>query len=509
MTGNPSTTGNGRLGEMPGWFLTCILISVVVLLAVHGGSLWIDEFGTAAFASQPTLSAWWREMRTTPFAEAQMPFYLLYVWCWEKLFGPGELSLRLAAAPWLVAGVVAYGGAVQKLWRTSLPIVLMVITSPFIWYYLNEARLYAMQMGAASMVLAALIALVSVAGTESEERRWLFVGAFGLILLSVISIIGMIWAAAALLAVLTLFPSTKIKKWGRQQRTLWWVLAVLLLLLGLYYLGTVLRGARATNVGTTNWQTIVFIFYEQLGFSGIGPGRLELREQGMGALRPFLPPLIVFAVLLATIYGVGFMALWRDGGAGRFWRVVAGLGIPTSFLLGTGFISHFRVLGRHFTPLLPVLLFVAAAGVHVLWKRGVGWRFVVVIFLGLSAGSCLQIRFAARHAKDDYRAAAFLAGQALRRGETVWWNADAAGPKYYGLPTGNEPSAAGAVVVVNNLSLDELPSGKSPEWVLVSKTDTYDQRGAVQRYLANGGYRATTNLAAFVIWRNAGRVPAP
>jgi len=509
MIDNPFTTGSGRLGAWTGWLLTCLGTSFVVLLAVHGGSFWIDEFCTADFASQPTLRAWRHEMRTTPFAEAQMPFYLFFMWCWEKVCGSGELSLRLAAAPWLVSGVVAYGCAVRRLWRTSAPIVLIVITSPFIWYYLNEARLYTMQLGAASMVFAALIALSSIAGDDSAEHRWLLIGAFGVLLLSAISIIGMIWAAAALVVVLALFPWVEIKKWGRQRRILWCALAVLLFLLGLYYLGTVLRGARATNVGTTNWQTIMFIFYEQLGFSGLGPGRLELREQGMRALKPFLLLLISFAALLAAVYGVGLRTLCRAGGAGRFWRVVASLGIPTAFLLVTGLISHFRVLGRHFAPLLTVLLFVAASGVRVLWKRGGGWRFVVVSFLGLSAISCLQIRFAARHAKDDYRGAAHFAGQALLRGEKVWWNADPGGPKYYGLPIGNGAGTEGTIVVVNNLAAGELPGGTPPEWILVSKTDTYDQRGTVQRYLNNGGYHAATNLAAFVIWqRNSGEVPA-
>ena len=128
----------------------------------------------------------------------------------------------------------------------------------------------------------------------------------------------------------------------------------------------------------------------------------------MKALPAFLPLLLGFAALVAAVYIAGLMRLWRAGGASRFWRIVACLALPTTFLLVTGLVSHFRVLGRHLAPLLPVLLFVGATGVRALWKQGSGGRIVVGLFLGFSIVSCLQIRLAARHGLPEAVADAVL-----------------------------------------------------------------------------------------------------
>ena len=94
-----------------------------------------------------------------------------------------------------------------------------------------------------------------------------------------------------------------------------------------------------------------------------------------------------------------------------------GLGLPVTMILGAGFVKHFRVLGRHFTPLLPVLLAILWLGFEkclsqrMRLAKGFAWLFVV-----LSFASGLSFRFAARHEKDDYRDAAGMANAALAGG---------------------------------------------------------------------------------------------
>src|SRR6185295_15583577 len=83
---------------------------------------------------------------------------------------------------------------------------------------------------------------------------------------------------------------------------------------------------------------------------------------------------------------------------------------------------------------VPALLFWLACGLRELWTRGNRARAVVILFIGLNLGSAVSLRFAQRHAKDDYRTAAAIARDTLNRGERVWWCADEGAGLYYRVP---------------------------------------------------------------------------
>ena len=180
---------------------------------------------------------------------------------------------------------------------------LVVLSSPFAWYYLDEARPYAMQLGASLIIFAALFRLSQneeLYGTQAQ--RWLaaFFG-LGLILLRweqpfgndlgwrrMSELAGNFLAGAGLLAL------------ARAQ----WLMCVLacgaLGLLAIYYMWTLKVGARVRSaVGATDARNVMFLLYELLGFSGLGPGRLEIRDSGMRALYPFA--FLLFAYALAII----------------------------------------------------------------------------------------------------------------------------------------------------------------------------------------------------------------
>ena len=170
-------------------------------------------------------------------------------------------------------------------------------------------------------------------------------------------------------------------------------------------------------------------------------------------------------------------------------------------ILAVGALVQFRVLGRHCTPMFPLVLFVQGIGLAS-WLKQKKWpgRCVIVLFLGMSLVSDAGVRFSERHAKDDYRDAAELGREALARGETVWWSADLEGAWVYQLPVTNQPQGAKtAVLLVNpeNGSLQTLPK---PDWVLVSKPDLYDGHGAIQQYLMQNDYHIVQKFSAFNIW---------
>ena len=175
---------------------------------------------------------------------------------------------------------------------------------------------------------------------------------------------------------------------------------------------------------------------------------------------------------------------------------------PAAFLLSTGVLMQFRVLGRHFSPLVVVFLVTLAFGGERVWKRGgLAGRGLVAAFVGLALASCLSLRFAPRHAKDDYRSAAIIAKEVMAQGATVWWNAEEIGAQYYGLSTSRTAASVGQVTCLINPQPGFTDKLERPHVIITSKPDIYDAAGTVAAYLVLHGYRLETVLPAFKVWR--------
>lgn len=123
-----------------------LLALLLSLVAINSQSFWIDETDVATIASGATLSDWWQHLVSYGSGDTQMPGYMFYAWVWEKLFGHSEIGLRAANVPWLVLGFLA-------LPRRQGYYVASLALSPFLWYYLNEARPYLMEIGASLIML--------------------------------------------------------------------------------------------------------------------------------------------------------------------------------------------------------------------------------------------------------------------------------------------------------------------------------------------------------------------
>src|SRR5262249_13069541 len=135
------------------------------------------------------------------------------------------------------------------------------------------------------------------------------------------------------------------------------------------------------------------------------------------------------------------------------------------------------------------------------------WSCLLVgLFCGLTIYSCLSLRLAPRHGKDDYRSAAKIAKDALQAGRAVWWNAAKEGARYYEVPLKPAPAAADAgVVALTNPSRDLLEHLPEPDVIIASKPDLFDNAAAVQGYLREHNFERDGQVAAFVIWRQKKR----
>jgi hypothetical protein len=499
----PTTESDSPSRKPSGWFWPGLFLVTMSLVATTNHSLWIDEGVTAKFVAHSSLVETWRDVLRYKFSEVQMPLYITYMWAFAKIFGHGELALRLAALPLFLSGTILLVRAVSCRWKNAWLLTLVLGASPFAWYYLNEARPYAMQLGATAMIMAALMRLgESRSLSRKTEARWLAIYLIGVLLLSTISMLGEIWAGAALLAVYAVVPQERWVGWWRTNRPALITTAVLLLAVGFYYLWSLTIGARATAVGTTNLQTTLFIFYEQLGFIGLGPGRLKLREAGVQALTPFAASLLVYGVLTSLVLLAGCRAFLQKEMRRKTFSVLACLAVPAGLILIAGVITHFRVLGRHFAPLAVIMSLILGAGVTHLWRQsGRTGKAVVIGFILITLWSCLSLRFAPRHEKDDYRRAATVAKTALEHGEIVWWSAADMAAEYYSVPIATNRTSSHAVNVVNNDAPGFAEALPKPDLVIVSKPDVYDARGALAAYLKENNYQKATSFTAFTVWK--------
>ena len=504
MNPEPSSGDAPPRRTRPAWLWPALAFLAVGGMAVSSQSFWIDEACTTWKARQPTLAAWWQEMKAMSGSDLQMPLYMVYVWGWHKIFGHGEWWMRAANIPWFLMGVLTFA-------RRRLDLLLAAALSPFAWYCLDEARPYGMQIGASALIVGALLRLYQggLAPARPSERWWAWGLSFGLIALSGSSLLGMIWAGAAVGATLLSFP------WPRQRALLrahpgpGLAAAVCCLSLAAYYLWTLKTGAGASTAATTDARSALFVTFELLGFSGLGPGRLDIRGGGLEAFRAHLAPLLVYALVIVGVLAAGLARLKRSAPFKVLMICAAVVGGVSAFLLVAGSVKHFRVLGRHFAPALPVVLLCVGTGLRSLWERGsLGSRTWASGFVVLSLASCLSLRWAGRHAKDDYRAAAALATNALAAGEVVWWAADPAAGRFYGVPVPSEPvlaPPAGQAVRIYSDTRQWLDQAPKPDLVLFSKPDLYDAQGSLAGYLTQGGYRRVRQLPAFTVWRRASR----
>jgi len=176
------------------------------------------------------------------------------------------------------------------------------------------------------------------------------------------------------------------------------------------------------------------------------------------------------------------------------------------FLVLVGVFMHFRLLGRHCTPLLVLVVYLLGMGVARLWSSRHWWaKGWVVLFVGLSLVSSLSLRFAPRHTRDNYRDAAAIAKQALQNGKTVWWNANERGAAYYHLSLATNGATADQALWLVNPSREMLRMAVPPDVIIASRPDVYDGGGALAEFVTQAHYRPVTNLMAFTVWESGAK----
>ncbi len=474
---------------------------LVALFAISHDSLWIDEASSAHYAFAPGFAAWRQMMAAGGGSDVQMPLYMFYLWVWEKLCGSSEWILRAANIPWFLLAQGSLWVGLRRWPRFQIAAAFCGACDPFLWRYLDEVRPYAMQYAGAAMLVSCLAWL---AASDAPVLRASGVWAFGagLLILCGSTALGILWAGAAVLALFCLTWRRARIAWSPAFAAASLAFVLALGTLAVYYVWTVEHGAGGSGGFGHPLGSLCFAAYEILGFSGLGPSRIAVTEQANTRMfLPYLGVLLPLAVFLAGTLFFAARAFFRAADS----RIILAAGIyavlPLLAVAGLVFLKGFHAVGRHFTPIAPVIvLAVALAIADATREKSSCQSRWTAAFILLWLVSCLEIRFAPRHRRDDYRDAAHLGRAALAGGKRVWWIASVDAANYYRLPVSPHPKDGSLALSLWRPAPEDLVKLPPPDVVIFSKPAIFDLTGTVTSYLNTHNYRKAEVLPAFSIW---------
>jgi hypothetical protein len=465
-------------------FFSSVLVAVC---AISSGSLWIDEFGTWLLTRADSISDWLIRFQSGPDSDSQIPLYHFYMYGWTKLVGTGAVAMRASNIGMFVIATLALVWPFRSHPNIAVSVIFTSCLNASIWYYLNEIRPYIMlYMGTCLMVGASIEALGAKQKPSSLAITALCIGA---VISSGATVIGIAWAASVFLFILIYWLAIRKRSLSEAVNGNYLTLAIAalcIIALIAHDIRMFALGKLPALLSEDNILTLLFSFYADLGLLGVGPGMLDMRANGVGALVPFATIIAFSAIMFGLAAIGGLFEIRAIVGVRTLGLLIICILLPALFIFVLGLVVHWRALPRHFIPLISIFSLLYAFGLAWWWHRrfvGVAVTLISIILIGYSA---LSVRYAPRHAKDDYKHAAELAETELARGGRVWWIAEIRGALYYRVP-------------VKTASF--LSTQPPPTLVLLSKPDTYDRQHVVRNYLLANKYRLFESFPAFTAWR--------
>ena len=434
-----------------------------------------------------------------------MPLSMGFAWTMARIFGTTEWQLRAVNLVWGILAVLAFYFAGRRLQIAWLPLVLVI--HPFFWYYMDEARPYAMQIACGAWLFLALLVFLQEQGRGSRWAAMLCLAGFTLCGSSLLGIIAFfVW-----LVVMAWYATTAKFKLNRGA-VLWMAAGIILLLpLGLFYLWTLSRHAGGSRVWSVSWKNIAFSLYELGGFTGLGPGREMLRTTARVSNHDLLValfPYVAASGLLALALCFIFYALWHARQDVTNKRLIGGsivIVLATIILTAAlAYVVKWPFWGRHLSAIVAVVAALIALAMKSALSRGTLGKIAVAIVAVLFLSSSLMVRFSSAHSKDDYRDAVRIVREEVAHGRRVWFAGDVSAATYYQAPM-TDPNLV-LIPNSNELAIDQQPM---PDVVCISKPDIFDPHQKILNFLRENNFRVTRQLPAFQIFEPAAENPSP
>jgi len=483
------------------------IIGISLLLIVFAPSFqsfWIDEGTMGLLCRAPSFSDLQQKLVLMRGSEALMPLATTYFWLLEKVVGEGEWALRCGNLPWLWLGIICLALAGKRIAWPWLPLLFAI--HPVIWFYADEVRPYAIQLGTGSWMALGFVQLL-----QSEGRQTSGLWNFGLAAAATIatSFLGIFVVAAA--GFVLLFEAFS-RNWVltlRQYAVLGFLFALNLIII-VFIFFRMQAGAGGSKVWAVGLSNMGFAFYELLGFVGLGAGRELIRTSAVAGGVNAATHLLILSlpwllVLFSTYVGIVY-AVFRAAGnpsAQPSLRLALSFGMVSLLsvlcLFGTSLASEFPFWGRHLAPSLPFLLLTigsAAASLHSVWTKR-QQLFLFAPFFAILIYSSAVIRWSSTHAKDDYRTASALAREAVAQGKRVSWVGDARPALYYHVPLSMVwPPVPGTA----SLLLPSPDHDGQPDLAIVTKPDLFDRPNILPHWIDLPGVKMTVLCPSFVVY---------
>ena len=463
------------------WFLISLWL-FSAFFWIERESLWIDEAGSAVKTLPESPLGVWGELWAEKNSNLHLPAYHYYLWGFARLFGRSEYALRLSNLPWMLIGFVllVLGAAPKERPSQARWLTLFLITSPFLFYYTNEVRPYAMQFGLATLAFAGMIRVLP----DPRPSFWAWTMAGGATLLAWTTIYGLAWWLVILL--FWLGNARRPKKEVQEHAITVFLVAGGLSAL-LFHAWILFKGANASPVGETGLTSLSYAFCEWSGGAGFLPGRSQLRSGTLPQAKELgLAGLTAGLTLLLLTVGY-FQSRNLPGG-----RLFPSAWVFPSFgVLASGFLRKFRLVGRHFTPVAPSFFWFLSLGPQSR-PRWHWTRLSAIFLLGLWVFSNYRLATGTSYRKDDYRGVARYILEHRAPAEVVWWAADSAAARFYGV----QP-----VLPLMSSSEDSLQTMPRPTWVVLSKPDIYDGNSSIRKFLHAQAAEKMASYQAFEIYR--------
>jgi hypothetical protein len=480
-----------------------IIASLLVgFLAVSSKSLWIDEGLSAAKVMAPTLHEAWQRLFDERNTNMHMLLYMACLWGWEKLFGDSEFALRSMNIPFFTMGVAALWLAVPREIRTAL--VALIGLSPFMWFYLDDARTYCMLFGFSAIATALLIDWQQKrANQDYPLHRWSLALALTLACLAWTHIVGMIFQVGVVFFILYTAGYKDCLRLISKYFPSAILLAASNLVLLAYYSWTKTIGVEPNTIGKTSLINFLFGIYEFLGFAGLGPNRNELRIDPAASILENAFPLLLLGILWFALLVFFFRKKSKTQTSFVIQLVLCLLIVPIMILYFLGVFQGIRALPRYAITSFPAFAVVTAFFASEVWRSKTSGKFVVVSLAVLLGISSINLRWSPRHEKDNYREASAIAVEINKLNKTILWGADQDTGWYYGIDfKATHPDTGNPLVHIwSNPNLD---INNFPEIIFLSKKDVYDGSGKISALATELGYQQIPGPFAFLILEKSG-----
>lgn len=405
----PGSSGLPAATTATTWLLLVITLLGLALRLFRLGeqSLWIDELLMIRRASlgEPFRFGDW-------FVNPQGPLPALLLRISAGLFGTTEVSLRLPSALAGAATIPVIGRIAARFDpRAVIPAAVLAALSPFLIWYSQETRHYAVAiLGAA---LAHLTFLRLLEGPAGPRRVAAYAACLWIGLMSNLTVIFM--AAAHGLTVVTL----------RRERWRPWLAAVApaFLLMGPWIWVAVTANLNLRDVvsvapvpvaerlrgeTTFSWLGVPYTGFVFFAGYSLGPSLVELHDAPrLATVLPHLPGILPLALAAVVLCAVGFLG--RETSRTLRWLVLLSVLLPLAAVLALAWRNAKVFNPRYIAVALPLILAVTAAGYSRLRRRSALLAGAVGLLMLLPTLLALKnYYFDPRYARENMRAAADL-----------------------------------------------------------------------------------------------------